>query len=213
MHASNVALFMDDLTPLKTRRGGFTLIELLVVVLIISLLVAIALPALSSVRRGATSAACLSNVRQIGLASESFLAGHQEQFPKARYMPLPFLTTLDTDAFPAAPIAMDDYIDRGVPVWRCPGDTGEVQVHRLTADAGEASASYTYNASLGERTMKESWLVERLGLNPSQVWVFKDFDGGSDVALMDGSKVSIPFFHLHRNFVFADGHASSDLDL
>ena len=37
-------------------------------------------------------------------------------------MPLPFLTTLDTDAFPAAPIALSDYIDRGVPVWRCPGD-------------------------------------------------------------------------------------------
>ena len=82
-----------------------------------------------------------------------------------------------------------------------------MQVHQLTADAGEAAASYTYNASLGEQTMKESWLVERLGLSPSQVWVFKDFDGGSDVALMDGSTVSIPFFHLHG------GTSSSPMDM
>lgn len=204
---------MHNDTPTNTRRGGFSLIELLVVVLIIAVLVAIALPAISAARRGATSATCLSNVKQIGLANESFLADHREQFPKARYMPLPFLTTLDPDAFPAAPLTLDNYIDRGVPVWRCPGDNGDVRVHQLTAEAGEASASYTYNASLGEQTMKETWLVERLGLNPSQVWVFKDFDGGSDVALMDASAVSIPFFHLHRNFVFADGHASSDLDL
>jgi prepilin-type N-terminal cleavage/methylation domain-containing protein/prepilin-type processing-associated H-X9-DG protein len=47
------------------RNRGFTLIELLVVVAIISLLMAIMLPSLSSVRERSRTAVCLSNLRQL----------------------------------------------------------------------------------------------------------------------------------------------------
>ncbi len=64
---------------MRSRRyRGFTLIELLVV---IAILAAILFPVFAQAREKARQASCLSNCKQIGLASNMYIQDYDETFP------------------------------------------------------------------------------------------------------------------------------------
>ncbi|MEL7088926.1 MAG: DUF1559 domain-containing protein [Planctomycetota bacterium] len=66
------------------RRHAFTLIELLVVISIIALLIGLLLPALGAARDAARGSACLSNLRQVGIAMATYSADHKNKIVPGR---------------------------------------------------------------------------------------------------------------------------------
>ena len=62
-----------------TPHQGFTLIELLVVIAIIAILAAILFPVFAQAREKARAIACMSNMKQIGLAIQMYIQDNDER--------------------------------------------------------------------------------------------------------------------------------------
>lgn len=116
-----------------SRKSAFTLVELLVVIGIISVLIAILLPALNKARAAANTVACASNMRQIVTAMLMYASENKGALPAG-------VVTVSGAGWASNQYTWDDIIDRqlglnrsdatlkswrsdvDVPVLRCPAD-------------------------------------------------------------------------------------------
>ena len=73
-----------EVRPVSGMRKGFTLIELLVVIAIIAILAAILFPVFAQAKAKAKQAACMSNMRQVGIGFGLYLSDNDDRLPDRR---------------------------------------------------------------------------------------------------------------------------------
>jgi len=132
---------------------GFTLLEVLVVVAVIAVLMAILLPSLKHARDAAKGIQCLSNLRQMAIASHSYANANEDLYPIAYYMQMTpqlisfawdFTTTKDWSTTPptttvkAGLLWQNEGLER---IQQCPSFDGG---HNWVADP---FTGYNYNTS------------------------------------------------------------------
>jgi prepilin-type N-terminal cleavage/methylation domain-containing protein/prepilin-type processing-associated H-X9-DG protein len=170
---------------LKSKVGGaFTLIELLVVIAIITILAALLVPAVSRTKEAGRSAACLSNLHQIGIALQLYVQDNNQRLPEMRDRVSG--TDPATNALPGPDVVLRSELGN-TNVLRCPSD--QTQLFEQTG------SSYSWNSLLnGQRD--DHLVVLGLQFDSHAIPVFFDKEG----------------FHAARgpgkavNYLYADGH-------
>jgi prepilin-type N-terminal cleavage/methylation domain-containing protein/prepilin-type processing-associated H-X9-DG protein len=180
--------------PSKLRARAFTLVELLVVVGIIAILMGILLATLSRVQEKSRRTACISNLRQLGVAMILYSNENRGYLPNGN----PALTWDDYPGTNAVMVHFNSVYVKAPKVFNCPADRDPPPLKILTADPNlpeSARISYVFY-SMYWAPEYGPLLVKFRGQAPL-AW---DLDGGNTGGLLMNHKGG-------GNVVFADGHA------
>jgi prepilin-type N-terminal cleavage/methylation domain-containing protein len=146
------------LTSGKRRHSAFTLVELLVVIGIVAVLMAILIPALGSARASARKIACMSNLRQIGVAVHVYANDNHGNIPFGPKAP-PFLSptnmypstgtptsliSLDSGAPVGLGLLLREYLSKQPKILFCPAPDQRVSADDELAKVGTAQAQCSY---------------------------------------------------------------------
>jgi prepilin-type N-terminal cleavage/methylation domain-containing protein/prepilin-type processing-associated H-X9-DG protein len=120
---------------------GFTLTELLVVIGIIAVLISLVLPAMGKARAAANSAACLSNLRQMGTGWSMYIAENRGRLPDYVWASGPSISP-DTAWISSWPGILYAYKVRGDALL-CPSAFQAMPFNQINKGFGSAKFAWT----------------------------------------------------------------------
>ncbi|MHB8995088.1 MAG: DUF1559 family PulG-like putative transporter [Armatimonadota bacterium] len=184
-----------------TRRG-FTLIELLVVIAIIAILAAILFPVFAKAREKARQSSCLSNVKQLGLATLQYIQDYDEVLPAHQRQGRSI--TVQTQVMP--------YM-KSEQIFVCPSQSANYYYYwdnpTGTGPATGIRGSYGWNLRLGSFNIGPGVGIKSLGsiAFPVDVGMWADCQP-TLTHLQDNSQYRTSTPHNDGgNMVYVDGHA------
>ena len=208
------------------HKNAFTLIELLVVISIIAILIGILLPALSSARKNAQRLACMSNLRQMGIALTTYTTDHKGWLPAAephdRQCPHPMHWFMNRDLIPRFGMTLQ-YDDNNqllgpadnASILICPSDpTPNTLTDRITPLPYKLSYIMNGTFGCGGRPTHNHYRHIEEFKQPSNTHAITDGHGkvGSEGIGLYRSCPTENFRHRHNenlNVLYLDAHVSS----
>ena len=173
--------------PASSASRGFTLLELIIAIAIIAVLGAIAVPVTLSMLANSREAACLGNLRSIGIGLQGYLQDHNDRLPV-----LELGRSDKSEDIPVLETVLLEYT--GSPeVFHCPEDREQFR---------KTGSSYNWNVTQNGRHMSK---VDFFGIenrpesvplvSDKEAWhpggtnfLYADFSGSSDVRFSTSSR-------------------------
>jgi prepilin-type N-terminal cleavage/methylation domain-containing protein/prepilin-type processing-associated H-X9-DG protein len=181
-------------------RSAFTLIELLVVIAIIAILAAMLLPALSRAKQRAWATTCLSNAKQIGVATRLYADDYADALPRSAHQGASWVATLQPYC-------------GGTNLWRCPRDGHKTRRYSFALNDYLLPPSFMDAPDFSKTTQVPSptltlWLTECAdGYVSNDHFHFSEANDGDYSPTGFASQVATARHLGAANYLFVDGHA------
>ena len=163
-------------------KKAFTVIELLVVLVILLLLIGITVPVYMRATERGRATACISNLRQLGIALDLYLGEHNQTMPT-----LAAARSSATQDMPVIDNTLSAYASNPN-VFACPSDFQGI--------AAATGTSYYWNSALNGQAVAN--------LN------FFAMADVSQIPVLSDKQSFHPYSQNKINLLYADGHATQD---